>query len=82
MSPFFANYGNDPLWQFDLTANRGPNEGQEERDARQVATKMKEITEHLQAEILRAQHRHQEQADKKRAPAPAFHIGDLVWFNA
>ena len=44
--------------------------------------KIKEIAEHLQAEILRAQHRHQEQADRRRAPAPAFHIGDKVWFNA
>ena len=31
MSPFFANYGQDPLWQFDLTAN--PGEAPEERDA-------------------------------------------------
>ena len=54
MSPFFANYGQDPLWQFDLTAN--PSEAPEEGDVRQTATKMKEIAEHLQAEILRAQH--------------------------
>ena len=56
MSPFFANYGQDPLWQFDLTAN--PGEAPEERDARQTTTKMKEIAEHLQEEILLAQHRH------------------------
>ena len=56
MSPFFANYGQDPLWQFDLTAN--PGEALEERDALQTATKMKEIVEHLQAELLRAQYRH------------------------
>ena len=63
MSPFFANYRHDPLWQFDLTMS--PDEAQEEWDARQAATKMKEIVEHLQAEILRAQHRHQEQADRR-----------------
>ena len=63
MSPFFTNYGQDPLWQFDLTGN--PGEAPEEWDARQAATKMKEIAEHLQAEILRAQHRHQEQADRR-----------------
>ena len=76
MSPFFANYGQDPLWQFDLTAN--PGEALEERDARQTAMKMEEIAEHLQVEILRAQHRHQEQADRRRVPAPAFRIGDKV----
>ena len=58
MSPFFANYGQDPLWQCDLTAN--PGEALEERDARQTATKMKEIAEHLQAEILWAQLRLQD----------------------
>ena len=60
----------------------GSNEGQEERNGQQAAEKMKEIMEHLQAEILRAQHRHQEQANRRRAPAPAFRIGDKVWFNA
>ena len=54
MSPLFANYGQDPLWKFDLTAN--PGEAPEERDVRQTATKIKKIAEHLQAEILRAQH--------------------------
>ena len=59
-----------------------PSEAQEERDAQQATTKMKEIVEHLQVEILWAQHRHQEQADRRRAPALAFCIGDRVWFNA
>ena len=43
---------------------------------------MKEITEHLQAEIFRAQHRQQEYADGKRQPAPIFKVGDKLWFNA
>ena len=45
MLPSFANYGQDPLWQFDLTANSG--EAPEERDAWQAAMNMKEIIEHL-----------------------------------
>ena len=32
--------------------------------------------------MARAQHRHQEYADARRSPAPSFHIGDKVWFNA
>jgi hypothetical protein len=79
ISPIFANYGQDPLWQFDLSQQAT---GLEERGARDLAGKFKEITEHLQAEILRAQHKHQEQADRKRKPAPAFKVGDQVWFNA
>ena len=54
----------------------------EERGASQLASKFTEITEHLQAEILRAQHEYQEQAARKRKPAPVFKIGDQVWFNA
>jgi hypothetical protein len=81
MSPFFATYGQDPLWQFDFTAVEEPRLPEEER-AQQVSVKMKEITDHLQAEILRAQHRQQEYADGKRRPAPAFRVGDKVWLNA
>jgi len=72
MSPFFANYGQDPLWQFDIRATRQPEECQ----VTELASKFREITEHLQAEIARAQMAHQEQADKKRKPAPAYKIGD------
>ena len=43
---------------------------------------MKEITEHLQVEIFRAQHCQQEYADSKHQPAPAFKVGNKVWFNA
>ena len=71
MSPFFANHGQDPLWQFDLSE---PAHSQEVRDARQLATKFKEITTHLQAEILRAQ-QYPDQADKRHKPAPAFKVG-------
>ena len=55
--PFFATYGQDPLWQFDLTAMAELKHSlPEEQCARQVSATMKEITEHLQAEIFHAQH--------------------------
>ena len=53
----------------------------EEQHAQQVSATMKEITEHLQAEIFHGQHRPQEYADSKRRLAPAFKLGDKVWFN-
>ena len=53
----------------------------EEQRVQQVSAIMKEIIEHLQAEIFRAQHRQQESANSKRQPAPAFKVGDKVWFN-
>jgi len=86
MSPFLANYRQDPLWQFDLGQATGRNEQSavtsETRQALELASRFKEITEHLQAELARAQLIHQEQADKKRKSAPAFRVGDQVWFNA
>ena len=83
MLPLFAIYGQDPLWQFDLTAMAELEHSlPEEQRAQQVSAIMKEIMEHLQAEIFRAQHWQQEYADSKRQPAPAFKVGDKVWFNA
>jgi integrase-like protein len=79
MSPFFATYGQDPIWQFDFSENP---QTPEERNAHEVARKMHEIKEHLQAEIGRAQMRQQDQADRRRMPAPNFQVGNLVWFNA
>ena len=82
MSPFFATYGQDPLWQFDLTAMEELEHSlPEEQCAQQVSATIKEIMEHLQAEIFCAQHRQQEYADSKRRPAPTFKVGNKVWFN-
>ena len=50
MSPFFANHGQDPLWQFDF--EKDGNDSANERNAWDLCVKFKEITEHLQAEIL------------------------------
>jgi len=41
ISPFFANHGQDPLWQFYLSQQAT---GLEEREARDLAGKFKEIT--------------------------------------
>ena len=83
MSPFFATYGQDPLGQFDFTAMEELEYSlPEEQCAQQVSATMKEITEHLQAGIFRTQYRHQEYANSKHWPAPAFKAGNKVWFNA
>jgi transposase InsO family protein len=71
VSPFFANYGYDPKWQFDLRqSNRSPLIPAE-TDAHETARQLKKILENLQAEILRAQYRYREGADQRRTPAPA-----------
>ena len=57
MSRFFVIYGQDLLWQFDLTAIEELEHSLlEEQHAQQVSAIIKEIIEHLQAEIFHAQH--------------------------
>ena len=86
MLPFFANYSQDLLWQFDFTKDQHEEQQQqvldEEHCTWQVSAKMKEIAEHLQVEILWAQYRQQEYTDNRCQPAPIFKVGDKVWFNA
>lgn len=75
-SPFFGNYGYDHRWQFNLRQPAQAPPIPEEVNAQETAQALKGIHEHLQTEILRAQHRYQEAADRQRLPAPAFKEGD------
>jgi hypothetical protein len=81
MSLFFANLGYDSLWQFNLSQPSQATPTQD-RPATDVARTMIEITNHLKTEMHRAQLRQQEQADRRRAFASNFKIGDKVWFNS
>jgi hypothetical protein len=81
VSPFFANYSYDPRWQFDLRQEEQSPLIPAETDAHEMARQVKEIQEHLQAEILRAQHRYSEGADQRQTPARAFKEGDQEWLN-
>jgi transposase InsO family protein len=80
VSPFFANLGYDPRWQFDLTAT-APHEP-DDKGARSAVQALSEIHDHLRTEMHRAQLRYQENADEHRIPAPDYQEGDLVWLNA
>ena len=67
LSPFFANYGFNPRWQDSPTTPQTIPQDIETRSGQSLAESIAEITDHLQVEILRAQHRQQENADKKRS---------------
>ena len=80
VSPFFANIGFDPRWQFDLTPPVA-NDRDDER-AHGTARTLSEIHDHLRTELNRAQQRYQDNADNRRIAAPRFLPGDKVWLNA
>jgi len=80
VSPFFANLGYDPRWQFDLSASR-PDEAEDQR-ARSATQVLSEIHDHLRTEMHRAQLQYQENAVEHRLPAPDYQVGDFVWLDA
>jgi len=79
VSPFFANLGYDPRWQFDLSASL-PNQA-EDQQAHSAVKALSEIHDHLRTEMHRVQLRYQETADTHRLPAPDYQVGDLEWLN-
>ena len=79
MSPFYALHGYDPRWTTELDIRQ---DNPEEQQAQQVAERLDEIHAVVKAEMAYAQARQQESADRRRIPAPVFHIGDKVWLNA
>jgi hypothetical protein len=78
--PFFANKGFDPWCQFDLM----PAATNDVNDRRTLTTSMtlSKIHSYLCAEINRANHRYQDNADKHRLPSPNYQPGDLIWLDA
>ena len=69
VSPFFGMYGQDPRWQCDLTPPAANDA--DDRRAHTTARMLREIDEHLRAEMGRAQERYAVCANRSRLPAPA-----------
>lgn len=82
VSPFFANYGYDPRWQYDPVQPADAPPPPAARAAAKIAQDLKEIHDHLRTELVRAQDRYREAADRNRTPAPNLKEGDEVWLNA
>jgi len=53
----------------------------DDQEARSFVVTMTELHAHLRTEMGYAQDRQQENADRRRGPAPSFQVGDEVWLN-
>ena len=75
MSPFKANYGQDPRMGFEIR-KKGKYKG-----AEKFVTKIKEIQEEVKAVLGKAQEEMKKFADKKRGEADEYKVEDLVMLS-
>ena len=75
MSPFKANYGQDPRMGFEVR-KKGKYKG-----AEKFVTKIKEIKEEAKAMLGKAQEEMKKFADRKRGEANEYKVGDLVMLS-
>ena len=78
-TPFLANSGQHPRMGFEPVDKDAPRK---DLDAEGFVQKMQHITETLQEHMLLAQARQEEQANRRRQPAPRYEVGDLVWLDS
>ena len=76
MSPFKANYGQDPRMGF-----KGRKKGKYE-GAERFVMEMKEIQEEVKAALGKAQEEIKKYADRKRAEVDDYQLRDLVLLSA
>jgi hypothetical protein len=84
VSPFFANSGQHPRMGFEppTEITRPAYQRLQAQEANQFAARMLELTEYLTNEMRWAQAVYEDTANRRRIPAPAYKVGDLVWLDA
>jgi len=75
VSPFKANYGQDPRMEFEMR-RKGKYE-----EAEKFVMKMKEIQEEAKAVLGKAQEEIKKYVDRKRAEVNEYKVGDLVMLS-
>jgi transposase InsO family protein len=86
VSSFFLSHGYHPnigsVLEWDNMARPNPtNRRNPAAVAEETVTKLKNCVELAQATMASAQQRMEDIQNRKRDPAPAYHIGDQVWLN-
>jgi len=75
MSPFKANYGQDPRMEFE-EKKKGKYKG-----AERFVEKMKEIQEKAKVALGKAQENMKKYADRRRVEVDKYKVGDLVMLS-
>lgn len=85
LSPFFANKGFHPRMSFGPPKSLLPGNSRTVKDANldgnKFATKMQHINDVLQSNLRSAQVAQETHANRNRAPAPAYKVGDMVFLD-
>ena len=85
-SPFLANSGQNPHLGFKppepLPAELTAQARIKLLNVKEFTKKMKELTEHLQNEMLIAQAIYKFSINQSHHPCPRYFVGDQVWLNA
>lgn len=85
MSPFFMYHGYhaEPIQQkqIELTAEERKSLSPPAKRAQQLVERLKDAQEFAAAAMASAQDRMENLANKSRAPAETFRVGDKVWLN-
>lgn len=83
LSPFMANYGFEPRMNFDkVDVSEGSSRVRLQKIAGQdIAEKMREVVEFAKKNLEKAQISQKKHADKKRAEAPTYKVGQKVWLS-
>lgn len=82
MSSFFLTHGYhvDPIDFPKQTTMNGPALSPAAR-AEQIVSKLAHARAHAEASMAYEQQRMQDNANRTRAPAPAYRVGDMVWLD-
>jgi hypothetical protein len=84
VSPFLANTGQHPRMGFEPPTRivRRPYQALQALEANRMIEKMADIQQLVREEMTWAQALQEEYANRKRSPAPAYQVGDMVWLDA
>lgn len=84
VTPFFATFGRNPRMSFEMNLQKQAKSARERLNwtkAFEFANRMTDIHDFCKGQILKAQLRQEEAANRSRRPHPAYKKGDLVWLS-